>query len=73
MIPPCKGCVLVVICKHRSYINLFTKCSLLRTYILSPCDRYKRNNLRVEMLNVVLRPSKWVYDTRGYVYADIDI
>jgi hypothetical protein len=68
MIPPCKGCLLVPLCKHRKYIELFTRCSLLRMYILNPCDRFKRNNLRVEMLNVVLRPSGWFYNREGYVY-----
>jgi hypothetical protein len=67
MIPPCKGCLLVPLCKHRRYLDLFNCCSLLEKYIPDHCNTYKRNNIRVDMLCMVLKPSTWHYKGDGYV------
>ena len=67
MIPPCKGCVLVPLCRHKPYSKLFDNCILIEEYIIEPYNRFKRNNLRVEMVYIVLRPTYWHYIEAGYV------
>ena len=68
MKPPCKGCILIPLCKHKPYSILFNHCDILRDYIPNSLIRGSRNQIRVDKIQVILKPSKWYMRKDGYIH-----
>jgi len=60
---PCKECLLISVCRHKSYPNLFESCSLIKEYIPNQFS-FHRDIFKVCKLEKILTPSKWY--TKNY-------
>ena len=63
---PCIGCLLVPVCKHKSYYDLFEGCDILKEY--EPQYRGMNNFISrrptVRALLDLFQPTTWTYDDR---------
>ena len=65
---PCKNCLCVCICRHKSYSDLFNTCCLLDEYVASlkwshlPEPPYYRMGIYK-----ILKPTMWNVDNKGYL------
>ncbi len=52
---PCKECLLISMCRHKYYSNLFRECSLVAKFVNSP----GKHNGRIVLVHDALKPTKW--------------
>ena len=56
---PCKECVLLAMCKYKSYRKLFMECSILLEYEPNFNKTFSRNNQHIKDLYAALNPTRW--------------
>lgn len=70
MCPPCKNCLLVTICRHRSYHMLVENCSIVYNYLAITEDEIVNNDhygiteegaqfKRIAKVQEILNPTRW--------------
>jgi len=62
---PCKECILIPICRHREYYDLFEHCILVVNYIPNHRQRHIRNMIRIRRVFNMINPSKWYVSLEG--------
>ena len=56
---PCKGCICVPVCRHKTYGQLFRDCILLQEYEPIHRNYDDRDIDKIGLLQRVLKPSQW--------------
>jgi len=56
---PCKECILLAICRNKSFIILFDDCSLLREFLPDPYAIGKAREEKVPLIESTLHPTLW--------------
>lgn len=56
---PCNRCLLIPICRHKSYFNLLAQCSSLQTYIYDETIDGKHFKFKLNSLGDLLKPTDW--------------
>ena len=62
MITPCKQCIGLVVCRHKSYAKLFDDCDIIKDYIPNHTAMDLRDEDKVTLLSHTLQATKWRYD-----------
>ena len=62
---PCKQCILLALCRHKSYGKLFNDCNIISDYILHHDAMELRDADKIKLLESTLHSTKWNYDTEG--------
>ena len=55
---PCVECILVAICRHKSYDNLVKQCSILKPYVFEAKGEEHKKSCR-ELVKTI-KPTKWI-------------
>ena len=70
---PCIGCLLIPVCRHKTFGTLLIECELAKEYFDS--DDQERNAqdyfMGIIELEAVLNPTAWKYRGRAYKKEDI--
>jgi len=56
---PCKQCPVLVICRDKKYLRLFSQCSLLQAYEPYYFSAENRDEARIEDVEKILNPTRW--------------
>jgi hypothetical protein len=59
---PCLNCIALVVCKHKTYLQLFDDCCMVRDYIPLYRHIHIRNEVKVKLLYSTLHPTVWKHD-----------
>ena len=60
---PCEKCILVGICRFKSYCSLHQDCSLIRKYIISQLKQKKRSGRVFQTIYDTIKPLMWYVGT----------
>lgn len=56
---PCRNCLCIPRCSQKDYSQLFNECSKLSKYIKHRVNWYTRSQVKLEVLEEILKPKKW--------------